>query len=88
MTIPEIFLTVWFLLTIVYLGDAIWKLWRRSERYPSLFAEVIGPLILILAMADHPWSPRDKIVKVVIVICVVTAVVLRAVGRKRFVVHS
>lgn len=88
MTIPEIFLTVWALLAIGYLGGAIWKLWRRSERYPSLFAEILGPIIVLLAMADRPWGPRSDIVKVVVVVCVLTAAVLRAVGRKRFAVPS
>ncbi len=88
MTILELFLVVWILLAIAYLGDSVWKLWQRSRGYPSVVYEVLTALILLLNPIAMPSTPYDHIGKPVIVICVVTAIVLRAIGRKRFAVAS
>ncbi len=87
MTIPEILLAFWVLLAFAYLVESSWKLWR-SRRYPSLFADVIGPVILLLVPMQREWGRYDKIAKVVIVICVAVGIVVRGIGRKRFAVQS
>ena len=88
MTIPEIFLVIWVLLVIAYLGESIWKLWRRSERYPFLVHEILTAAMFLLVAMHREWGRYDKIAKTVIVICVAVGIVVRGIGRKRFAVQS
>jgi len=84
MTVPEIFLAVWILFAIAYLGESIWKLWRRSTRYSFLIYEIITPLIPLLAIVNPPSGSRPNVAKAVIVLCVATGIAARVIGRKRY----
>ena len=87
---PDIFLALFIPLTLYYVADSAWRLWRkRPGKYVSVFGETILPFTMSLLMIALPSSNTPLLVsaKVFIVAGNVAAMILRLVTRKRFAVQ-
>jgi len=88
---PDIFLALFIPLTVYYVADSAWRLWRkRPGKYVSVFGETILPFTVLLIMITLHTSntPLHVSAKVFVVAGNVAAMTLRLVTRKRFAVES